>query len=876
MKIETLLVVLLVASLSACGGSSSPQVVADDGGQLDQGTGGADADEIVCVPACGLRLCGDNGCGGSCGSCKPLLESCSAEGQCAAFPCANSIDCPGDLVCAEEAGECVVCVGPEDCAEGEECGADHLCHEQHPCDSDKDCKEFGLLCDKGAGICVQCTKSSHCSEEQFCLDGSCVDAACAPGKLTCNGDEVHLCSEDGSGFARVESCAVSTYCLAGECVPYVCKAGTSWCEEKLLLHCAEDGRSIAKETDCAAQSATCINGACVPLECTPLETWCTGDFAAAACDQTGLQITEAPCPSEQFCLDGGCQPMVCKPDAVYCDGEIYKVCDAKGSQVQYEEDCGAKGQHCFAGSCIDTVCAAQTKFCVDGSSVGDCAEDGMSFSSSPCQDQHFCAEGACFPWVCEPANAFCIGNAATLCDTLGSGLLESVDCGDKICADGACIDCPPQCDGKSCGGDGCGGSCGTCPPDLPCVQGQCAECSDGNESDWDGCTNDGSIAEFQVNMHSAGKQYGTGVDSWTDGSFAVVWSGAGEGVADGVWVRRFNANGEASTGDLWVDETGTGTRTQARVRTDKSGRYIVVWRRGEIYSRLYDADNQPLTGIVLVSTNDGSGTHTEPTVDFFSDGSHVIMWHMNNSVFTQRFLPTGAKVGSNFVISQGTGRTPSVRALASDEVVATYHRYADGSGNGIFARYLNNEFTPYANQYLVNQTTNKNQEVGVLGLLPDDVLVAIWSSDQQDGSATGVFGQRFSPDGSKIGVEFQASTYTKGAQGGLWAQNNKILEYRRTALATFAGGGFVVVWESHDQVPGGLWDVFGQRLDNESQHVGVEFPVNTFTAGIQETCSVATLPGGGIVVTWASADQDGSGHGVFAQRFDAQGKRLQH
>ena len=874
-RVQTLSAVLVLTLMWACNESPTPEFIVDaeaDGGPSLEVLGS----EVACVPNCAGRDCGDDGCGETCGQCSPLLQSCTAEGQCAAFSCQTSIDCPGTLVCADTLGECVVCVGSEDCPDGDECGPDYLCHSQHPCESDKDCKEYGLLCNKDLGICTECVKTSHCPPLQFCLTGFCIDAVCPPGELSCDGEVVQVCREDGSGREAVQSCQSESYCSEGVCVEYACVAGAFWCDGETAYECAEDGKVVAEQTDCTAQEATCEDGACVPLLCDPMETWCTGDFATAACDPTGLQVTEMPCPAEHYCDEGTCHPTVCEPGAVYCDGEVYKVCDAKGASVQYVEDCGAKEQHCFSGSCIDTACGPGTDFCIDGKTIGQCAGDGMSFASKACLPEHFCFEGVCFPWVCEPGNSFCEGNTAVVCNALGSAPQESVECGDKVCADGTCVDCPQQCEGKSCGDDGCGSSCGNCAAGMPCVAGQCAECSDGNAVDWDGCTNDGVIAEFQVNTTTAGKQYGTSVDSWSDGRFAVAWSGAGEGVADGVFLRRFAADGAADGDDIWVDEAGTGSRTQARVRTSSSGNFIVVWRRGQVYSRLFAQDNAPLTGVVQVSGNEGPGTHTEPTVDFFADGSHVIMWHRNNSIYAQRFLPSGQKTGSYFVVSQGTGRVPSVRVLSSGETVATYHRYADGSGNGIFARYFDASFTPHDDQYLVNQTTNKNQEVASLGLLPGDVLVAIWSSDQQDGSATGVFGQRFGPDGTKVGAEFQANTFTAGAQGALWSANNKVQEYRRTALATFADGLWVVVWESHNQTSGSEWDVFGQRFNADGTHSGNEFAINTFVAGVQDTCSVATLPAHGIVVTWASAGQDGSGYGVFAQRFDGQGNRLIH
>ena len=51
-------------------------------------------------------------------------------------------------------------------------------------------------------------------------------------------------------------------------------------------------------------------------------------------------------------------------------------------------------------------------------------------------------------------------------------------------------------------------------------------------------------------------------------------------------------------------------------------------------------------------------------------------------------------------------------------------------------------------------------------------------------------------------------------------------------------------------------------------------PVNTFTSSFQRQPSVALEGAGGFVVAWDSADQDGSGYGIFARRFSSSGAGL--
>ena len=56
------------------------------------------------------------------------------------------------------------------------------------------------------------------------------------------------------------------------------------------------------------------------------------------------------------------------------------------------------------------------------------------------------------------------------------------------------------------------------------------------------------------------------------------------------------------------------------------------------------------------------------------------------------------------------------------------------------------------------------------------------------------------------------------------------------------------------------------------EKIGTEFQVNTYTASHQLNPSVTSLSDGGFVVTWTSYGQDGSGSGVYGQRYTASGQ----
>jgi hypothetical protein len=67
-------------------------------------------------------------------------------------------------------------------------------------------------------------------------------------------------------------------------------------------------------------------------------------------------------------------------------------------------------------------------------------------------------------------------------------------------------------------------------------------------------------------------------------------------------------------------------------------------------------------------------------------------------------------------------------------------------------------------EFQVNTYTTNWQYFPSVAMDDGGNFVVAWSSHRQDGSSSGVFGQRFSADGTTVGGEFQVNTYTTSAQ----------------------------------------------------------------------------------------------------------------
>jgi predicted Zn-dependent protease len=195
-----------------------------------------------------------------------------------------------------------------------------------------------------------------------------------------------------------------------------------------------------------------------------------------------------------------------------------------------------------------------------------------------------------------------------------------------------------------------------------------------------------------------------------------------------------------------------------------------------------------------------------------------------------------------------------VAASPSAAVAAAQSRQ---SGGGQAVRFENEALT---NSTTVNVQQTRSQAAQSAAVDGQGNYVVAWASNGQDGNGWGVFARRYQADGTPLGGEFQVNTTTQGDQ-------------LDPAVAMNPSGGFVIAWTSNGQ-DGAGGGVYGQRFAADGTRLGGEFRVNTTTKGDQGSASAAMDGAGGFVVTWQSNGQDGSGWGVYAQRYDAGGARL--
>jgi hypothetical protein len=328
-------------------------------------------------------------------------------------------------------------------------------------------------------------------------------------------------------------------------------------------------------------------------------------------------------------------------------------------------------------------------------------------------------------------------------------------------------------------------------------------------------------------------------------------------------------------GEFRVNTYTTYVQRAPAVAADPFGTFVVVWTSAfqdglnyGVFAQRYDAAGTPVGGEFRVNTYT-TGYQYAPAVAVDARGRFVVVWHSsgqdgsNYGIFGQRYDAAGTALGSEFHVSTYTTDSQAaaaVSAAAGGSFVVVWQSYTqDGSNTGIFGQRYDAAGTPIGAEFRVNSYTTSYQSRPAVALDAGGNFVVVWES-AQDGSGRGIFAQRYDAAGSTLGSEFRVNTYTTDDQ-------------RSPAVAMDPAGNFVMVWQSLGP-DGSSEGVVGQRYDAAGGAVGGEFGINTYTTNGQIAPAVAVDAVGNFVVVWVSKTQDGDNDGVFGQRYDAAGGAL--
>jgi hypothetical protein len=346
-----------------------------------------------------------------------------------------------------------------------------------------------------------------------------------------------------------------------------------------------------------------------------------------------------------------------------------------------------------------------------------------------------------------------------------------------------------------------------------------------------------------------------------------------------------------------------------------NGNFVLAWEdrrdcNSDVYIQIFDSSGNRIGENIRVNDD---GTRTDQrnvALTVLGEDRFLVVWddwrNDPGDIYGQIFALNGTPLGPNFRINEGTWLQyhPS---CASDREGNFVVSWQDGRGQSwdIYARRFDRNGNPLSNDFRVNDdNTNQFQGDPEVAMREDGSFIIVWS-DEREGNSD-IYGQRFAPDGSRIGENFLVNEFTSGnqcqpsiiilpsgdffvsytdnqlGQGDIFLTRFSANGTRQwtikvnddqpeayqgmSALAYTREGNLWCVWEDSRE---GNQDVYCQIL-NDSIRIGNNFRVNDDSFSSHQRCPFLALSGKGeFSCVWE--DERGGDIDIYLQRFDTLG-----
>ena len=384
--------------------------------------------------------------------------------------------------------------------------------------------------------------------------------------------------------------------------------------------------------------------------------------------------------------------------------------------------------------------------------------------------------------------------------------------------------------------------------------------------------------ETRVNATAAGDQRAPAVAVAADGRYVVVWHVPTALDAEDVYARTYHADGTPISGDILVNSNTNENQLNAALAINDNGDFVVVWEQDsgninnkyEIYARSFDINGNPLGGNQRQVNVANLDDQLAPSVAMDADGNFVVAWQSKTvlsgkEIYLRPFDLWLNPLHDTDILVNATAasdQTSPQIAMKSDGqfVVAWQSKDQDGSGDGIYLRRFDVDYTPLdGSDVRVNTHTSDNQRLPAVAINENGQIIVAWQSEKQDDpdGKLGVYARRFDfATGAAVGGEIAVNTETGNDQ-------------KAPSVAIADNGKFVVVWQSTDQDDDdGRAGIYLQEFNADGSKHRFEELVNTHTLDEQTLPAVGLKGDSHYVVVWQSMDQDPTvDDGIYAQRF---------
>jgi hypothetical protein len=385
--------------------------------------------------------------------------------------------------------------------------------------------------------------------------------------------------------------------------------------------------------------------------------------------------------------------------------------------------------------------------------------------------------------------------------------------------------------------------------------------------------------EFQVNTRTEGDQENPRGTALQQGGFAICWEGPQEGAPyAGILGQVFAADGAKIGEEFQANTTDVFAQFKPQIIPLQGGGFLVVWEGGEqaghvdgVRGRIFSREGEKTGDEFRINTYAGlnpGAYDPETRYTALADGGIILCWQTEGQdgselgIYGRRLEQDGGMAGEEFRINTyttGHQSMPQITSLADGGFVVCWASFGqDGDGEGVYGQLFSAEGSKKGGEFRINSSVEGYQWMNRIASLQEDGFAVIWITTDGGEFSSGIYGQCFSLDGQKTGEEFRLEQFR---EVGMWGP----------VLAPLGIGGFLVCWEMYNASAAGI---YGQRFSSMGVKLGDDFPVNTCTRCDPTDLQIAILGNDSLLTCWMSAEQDGSGWGVYGQILASDGLKI--
>ena len=256
------------------------------------------------------------------------------------------------------------------------------------------------------------------------------------------------------------------------------------------------------------------------------------------------------------------------------------------------------------------------------------------------------------------------------------------------------------------------------------------------------------------------------IASMPDGGFVAVWHDGGgkDGSQAGIYGRILDSNYQRIGDEFLVNTLTNGFQTKARVATLSDGTFMVVWAgaggtyQGQVFSVDGTKSGSEFTvGPWFIGESDIIGS---------SDDKFLVLKSQNNenagilSVYSR----TGEELVTSVTVTSSGGGESRIIELASDRYLVAWYDAGDVEGFDIHAQMFDGSGTLVGDEFLLNSTLENNQQAPELVATGDGSFAAVWQSYSQDGELFDIYFRAYDSNGVATTNEVLVNTTTDGQQ----------------------------------------------------------------------------------------------------------------